>query len=79
MAEEASPDMVLVIVGRQGADNRHAVLLRHVEQARDIPGRIDDDGLAARQTSNQIREVGHFSHWDLAEVEIGLFGHRVCL
>ena len=58
-AEEIAADVVRMVMGHQGADHLVAVFRRPVEQPHNIPGRVDDDRLAAGRITDQVHEIGH--------------------
>ena len=74
-AEDRAADVVLVVVGDEGAHHLDTVGLGLVEQGVDAPGRVDEVAPGRRPAADQVAQVGHLPDGDLVEVEIAGFVH----
>src|SRR5262249_59323252 len=68
-AEQVSAYVVLVGVGDEHAAELHAVGLHGVDDAVDVPRRIDHHALTSRRIPDQIHEVLHRAQLHLLEVD----------
>ena len=61
VAPHRPADVVGVVVGGEGAGQAHAVGVEDGEQALDVVGGVDGDGLAGLPVADQVHEVDHLA------------------
>ena len=74
LPEQASADVILVVMSDQGAYDLHVVTFGLLEQRLHIPRRVHHNGFSCFVASDQVGEVGHFADGNLAKIKVALHG-----